>query len=125
MPIRNKKVTKNGFSYRWEQMSLKPNLFCEDNRLLFHIRNQNEINMKDWDVLIDVPLLPLTTPFMPTVFSKTDYREMNPGGYESTQTNKKQNLEMTIQRLTQNFQIVSKTGSIALNLEVQHKINMS
>ena len=74
--------------------------------------------------MIDVPLLPLTTGYMPTL-NERDYRQMNPSGFETQQLRKKYMHELTIQRLTQNFQLVSSNGSIAVSVDPKYTINMS
>lgn len=62
--------------------------------------------------MIDVPTLPLTTSFLPSNLDR-DYREMNPSGIEEIK--KKHMIELSTQRLTQNFQIISQNGSIQID----------
>ena len=66
----------------------------------------------DWESMIDVPVLPLTTPFLPNNLER-DFREMNPSGFDEIK--KRHMIELTTQRLTQNFQIVSQNGSIQID----------
>lgn len=75
--------------------------------------------------MIDVPLLPLTTGFMPDNLNKENYRQMNPSGFENFHNRKKYVLEITIQRLSQNFQIVSPNGSLSISTDSKFTTNMS
>lgn len=68
---------------------------------------------QEWEVMIDVPLLPLTTSYLPSNFEE-DYRQMNPSVIEEQMT-KRDLIEETVQRLTQNYQIVSLEGSLQLD----------
>jgi len=108
---------------RWNQASILASTFWLDDRLLFQPKKICEVSKTDWDSLIDVPLLPLTTDYMPSSFWKESYRQMNPSGFDTFQLKKKSILEMTIQKLSQNFQIVSQTGSIAVTLDSKYKMN--
>jgi len=80
---------------------------------LFNTAKVVEIFSDEWDAMIDVPLLPLTTSYMPANL-EIDYRQMNPSVIEE-EIKRKYMLELTIQRRTQNFQIVSQEGSIILD----------
>jgi len=59
---------KNGFMSRWNQASILASTFWLDDRLLFQPKKICEVSKTDWDSLIDVPLLPLTTDYMPSSF---------------------------------------------------------
>ncbi|CAI2358857.1 unnamed protein product [Moneuplotes crassus] len=118
-----KRKTKNGFTSRWKQISIKANTFCPYNRLLFQPKTKEKITDSDWDPLIDVPMLPLTTDYLPPYFSDKEYREMNPSAIDTFQLNRKSIIEMTIQRLSQNFQIVSQNGSVSLTVDAKYKMN--
>ena len=132
----NKKVNKslllgtqkkllNGFKSRWRHISTLPSTFCRDEHLLFLPKKSIEMSETDWSPMIDVPLLPLTTSYLPENFSKDTYRQMNPSGFDTFQLKKKSMLEMTIQRLTQNFQIVSPNGGISVTIDPKYTMNMS
>lgn len=92
-----------------------------DERMLYHSKKIVDVYDNEWDSLIDVPLLPLTTDYMPQNLEK-DFRQMNPSGIEE-ELPKRDILESTIQRLTQNFQIVSQNGS--LKVDMKNAVTMS
>jgi len=75
--------------------------------------------------MIDVALLPLTTSYIPLNFENQEYRQMNPSGFENLQLRKKYMLELAIQRLSQNFQIVSKNGCIKVAIDTKWTTTMS
>lgn len=62
--------------------------------------------------MIDVPVLPLTTSLLPNNLDR-DFREMNPSGIDEIK--KKHMIELSTQRLTQNFQIISQNGGIQID----------
>jgi hypothetical protein len=121
-----KKNHQNGLFKRWEHMHIPSCTFCLDDRMLFQrVKKPIDNFDKEWDSMIDVPLLPLTTSFMPDSFANNDYRQMNPSGFDGLQLRRKYVLELTIQRLTQNFQIVSPKGSLAVSIDPKFTITMS
>ena len=114
-----KKSSNNGFKKRWEQLKTSNCTFLIDDRLLFHSKKPSDTHEKEWEPMIDVALLPLTTSYIPLNFENQEYRQMNPSGFENLQLRKKYMLELAIQRLSQNFQIVSKNGCIKVAIDTK------
>ena len=104
---------KNGLITRWNHMRIPNPTICVNDKDIFNYEEVWKMYNQEWEVMIDVPLLPLTTSYLPSNFEE-DYRQMNPSVIEEQMT-KRDLIEETVQRLTQNYQIVSLEGSLQLD----------